>query len=169
VLGLVTAPSENDSACRIRTEENEAGLHFSLSAENGKADMNDYHGRFVRYELMTINVTAAKAFYTKVVGWGTKDAFTSDQPHKLLTIGSAFAGGVTGLSRRRGACLSSAHAWAHSFGRMRLRPSSHGFQHCASGRRSRVTNSRAGIRHRSPRSPMCDRSRPALSQFTDSP
>jgi uncharacterized protein len=59
--------------------------------------MIDCHGRFVWYELMTTDVAAAKAFYTRVVGWGTKDAFTPDQPHTLFTVGSTFAGAVTGL------------------------------------------------------------------------
>jgi predicted enzyme related to lactoylglutathione lyase len=31
------------------------------------------HGRFVWYELMTTDMEAAKAFYAKVVGWGTQD------------------------------------------------------------------------------------------------
>jgi predicted enzyme related to lactoylglutathione lyase len=59
--------------------------------------MIDCHGRFVWYELMTTDVAAAKAFYTRVVGWGTKDAFTPHQPHTLFTVGSTFAGAVTGL------------------------------------------------------------------------
>jgi predicted enzyme related to lactoylglutathione lyase len=36
--------------------------------------MVDSHGRFVWYELMTTDSEAAKAFYAKVVGWGTRDA-----------------------------------------------------------------------------------------------
>jgi hypothetical protein len=52
-----------------------------------------------------------------------------------------------GLARRRRASPSSARAWAHSFDLMRLRPSPHGFRRCASGRRSRAANSRAGIRY----------------------
>lgn len=59
--------------------------------------MPDHHGRFVWYELMTTDVAAAKAFYTKVVGWGIKDAFTPDRPHTVLTVGSALAGGITVL------------------------------------------------------------------------
>jgi uncharacterized protein len=54
---------------------------------------------------MTTDVAAAKAFYSKVVGWGTKDAFTPDQSHSLFTVGGALAGGVTGLpeeARRTG-------------------------------------------------------------------
>jgi hypothetical protein len=59
--------------------------------------MIDYHGRFVWYELMTTDVAAAKAFYAKVVGWGTKEVATPDRPHTLFTAGGALAGGVTGL------------------------------------------------------------------------
>ena len=36
--------------------------------------MANSQGRFVWYELMTTDVAAAKAFYAKVVGWGTEDA-----------------------------------------------------------------------------------------------
>jgi predicted enzyme related to lactoylglutathione lyase len=35
--------------------------------------MDSSHGHFVWYELVTTNMEAAKAFYTKVVGWGAQD------------------------------------------------------------------------------------------------
>ncbi len=31
------------------------------------------HGRFIWYELATTDTAAAKAFYSEVVGWGTRD------------------------------------------------------------------------------------------------
>jgi predicted enzyme related to lactoylglutathione lyase len=49
--------------------------------------MANSHGRFVWYGLMTTDVAAAKAFYTKVVGWGAQDASTPDMPYILFTVG----------------------------------------------------------------------------------
>jgi uncharacterized protein len=60
--------------------------------------MIDHHGRFAWYELMTTDLAAAKTFYTKVVGWGTKDAVTADWPHTVFTAGTTFVSGLTGLS-----------------------------------------------------------------------
>ena len=68
--------------------------------------MVDYHGRFVWYELMTTDVAAAKDFYTKVVGWGTKDVSTAAVAYTLFTVGQASAGGLMDLpegARRMGA------------------------------------------------------------------
>src|ERR1035437_10709904 len=42
-------------------------------------------GRFVWYELITTDMAAAKAFYTKVVGWGAQDASTPDLAYTLFT------------------------------------------------------------------------------------
>ena len=56
--------------------------------------MVDYHGHFVWYELMTTDVAAAKVFYARVVGWGTKDASTPGLPYTLFTVGKT---SVTGL------------------------------------------------------------------------
>ncbi|MGB7175486.1 MAG: VOC family protein, partial [Xanthobacteraceae bacterium] len=36
--------------------------------------MNDSHGHFVWYELLTTDMAAAKAFYAKIVGWSARDA-----------------------------------------------------------------------------------------------
>jgi predicted enzyme related to lactoylglutathione lyase len=66
----------------------------------------DYHGRFVWYELMTTDLTAAKIFYASVVGWGARDASTPSLPYTLFTIGKAFAAGLMGLpedARKMGA------------------------------------------------------------------
>jgi uncharacterized protein len=68
--------------------------------------MVDYHGRFAWYELMTTDVAAAKTFYAKVVGWGTKDAVTPDWRHTVFTAGTTFVAGLTGLpveARKTGA------------------------------------------------------------------
>ena len=34
--------------------------------------MSDKRGRFVWYDLLTPDIKAAEAFYTKVAGWGTQ-------------------------------------------------------------------------------------------------
>ncbi len=68
--------------------------------------MVDYRGRFVWYELTTMDMEAAKAFYTKVVGWGTQDASTPGSAYTLFTAGNATVGGLTTLpedARRAGA------------------------------------------------------------------
>ena len=59
--------------------------------------MVDYRGRFVWYELTTMDMEAAKAFYTKVVGWGTQDASTPGAAYTLFTVGNVAVGGLTSL------------------------------------------------------------------------
>jgi len=68
--------------------------------------MVDSHGRFVWYGLMTTDLKAAKAFYAKVVGWGTRDASTPGMAYALFTAGKTSVGGLMELSedaRRKGA------------------------------------------------------------------
>jgi hypothetical protein len=55
------------------------------------------HGRFAWYELITTDVEAAKAFYTKVMGWGAWDASVPGRPYTLFTAGKASVGGLMGL------------------------------------------------------------------------
>jgi uncharacterized protein len=55
------------------------------------------HGRFVWYELMTTDMAAAKAFYTKVVGWGTEDASKPGMAYTLFTVKGVSIGGVLDL------------------------------------------------------------------------
>lgn len=57
--------------------------------------MSSSHGRFVWYELMTTDIEAAKAFYGKVVGWGTREAPGSS--YTLFTVGQAATGGLIDL------------------------------------------------------------------------
>jgi uncharacterized protein len=59
--------------------------------------MVDSHGQFVWYELLTNDVDAAKAFYTKVVGWGTEDVSMPGMTYILLTVGGASVAGLSGL------------------------------------------------------------------------
>jgi uncharacterized protein len=55
------------------------------------------HGRFAWYELVTTDAEAAKAFYTKVVGWGVRDASVPRRPYALFTAGKAAVSGLMGL------------------------------------------------------------------------
>lgn len=60
--------------------------------------MVDSHGRFLWYELMTTDIEAAKTFYTKVVGWGTRDASMTGMAYILFTVGEASVSGLMTLS-----------------------------------------------------------------------
>ena len=60
--------------------------------------MVDSYGRFIWYQLLTTDVEAAKAFYTEVVGWGTRDASAPGMPYTLFTAGEASVSGLMGLS-----------------------------------------------------------------------
>jgi predicted enzyme related to lactoylglutathione lyase len=73
---------------------------------DGATDMVDHHGRFAWYELITTDVAAAQAFYTKVVGWGAQDASTLGLPYTLFTAGKVPVSGLMNLpdeGRKKGA------------------------------------------------------------------
>jgi uncharacterized protein len=55
------------------------------------------HGRFVWYELVTTDVEAAMAFYTKVMGWGAWDASVPGKPYILFGDGRAAISALTPL------------------------------------------------------------------------
>ncbi|HJQ59950.1 MAG TPA: VOC family protein [Vineibacter sp.] len=59
--------------------------------------MPDHQGRFVWYELMSTDTDAAKAFYTKVVGWGTQDMPMPGMTYSMFTAGEAPIGGLMAL------------------------------------------------------------------------
>jgi uncharacterized protein len=68
--------------------------------------MVDYHGRFVWYELITTDMPAATAFYTKVAGWNAQDASTPDLAYSLFTTGGTAVSGLMDLpleARQQGA------------------------------------------------------------------
>jgi uncharacterized protein len=56
--------------------------------------MSASHGRFVWYELMTTDTSAAKDYYTKVVGWGTQPAPNASMPYTLFSVGDTLVGGM---------------------------------------------------------------------------
>jgi len=55
------------------------------------------HGRFLWYELMTTDMAAAKAFYGRVMGWGTRDASVRDMAYAFFTVGTTEVAGLTAL------------------------------------------------------------------------
>jgi uncharacterized protein len=56
------------------------------------------HGRFVWYELHTTDVKGAAAFYTDVVGWGTRDVSMPGRAYNVFTVGAAPVTGLMALS-----------------------------------------------------------------------
>jgi len=56
------------------------------------------HGRFAWYELATTDFAAAKAFYTKVMGWGIWDASGPGRPYILFTDREGSVAGLMILS-----------------------------------------------------------------------
>lgn len=59
--------------------------------------MVNFHGRFAWYELVTTEMEAAKAFYTKVMGWGALDASVPGRAYTLFAAGNILAGGLMDL------------------------------------------------------------------------
>jgi predicted enzyme related to lactoylglutathione lyase len=57
--------------------------------------MQDIHGQFVWYELVTSDIESAKSFYAQVVGWSTRDIPELGAPYSLLTAGDTPIAGVT--------------------------------------------------------------------------
>ena len=54
-------------------------------------------GRFIWYELMTSDPSAAQSFYTQLIGWTTKDGEIADQPYTEWMNGETPVGGVMQL------------------------------------------------------------------------
>jgi uncharacterized protein len=59
--------------------------------------MTTTHGRFVWYQLMATDPEAAKAFYSTVVGWGTRDASRPGLPYTMFTAGETPVCGMLAL------------------------------------------------------------------------
>ncbi|MGB9366265.1 MAG: VOC family protein [Xanthobacteraceae bacterium] len=55
------------------------------------------HGRFVWYELVTTDVAAATAFYSRVMGWGAWDASAPGKPYILFGDGKSAISALTPL------------------------------------------------------------------------
>jgi len=57
----------------------------------------DQIGHFIWYELLTTDVTAARDFYGKVIGWSMKDVTASETVYTVMTAGDAPLGGLLDL------------------------------------------------------------------------
>lgn len=55
------------------------------------------HGHFAWYDLVTTDTEAAKAFYTKVMGWGALDASVGGRAYTLFTSGNVVVSGLMEL------------------------------------------------------------------------
>ncbi len=67
------------------------------AGSNGKTHMGNFVGRFVWYELATTDIETAKAFYARVVGWGTGDASMPGSTYTLFTAGGTPTAGLMEL------------------------------------------------------------------------
>src|ERR1700730_895661 len=65
----------------------------------GEAVMACKQSSFVWYELMSSDVAAAKAFYTKVVGWNTQDMPMPGMTYTLFSAGDTQVGGMMTLPK----------------------------------------------------------------------
>jgi predicted enzyme related to lactoylglutathione lyase len=84
----------------------QCGRREFFAGSKGETDMVNSHGRFVWYELMTTDIGIAKAFYTSVVGWGTRDTSMPGLAYSLFTIGDSPVTGLVNVpenARRTGA------------------------------------------------------------------
>ena len=61
--------------------------------------MSGSHGRFVWYELTTTDAEAARAFYGKVMDWGTRETSMPGSRYTLFTVGNVSIGGLINLPR----------------------------------------------------------------------
>lgn len=51
-------------------------------------------GKFVWYDLMTIDSKAAESFYRSVIGWDAKDSGMADRSYTILSMGPTMVGGL---------------------------------------------------------------------------
>jgi uncharacterized protein len=63
----------------------------------GETMMSSFHGKFVWYELMTTDTTAAAAFYRGVMGWNARDAGMPGMSYTILSAGEANVAGLMAL------------------------------------------------------------------------
>ena len=71
------------------------------------------HGRFVWYDLMTTDPTAAKAFYNQLIGWGTQPWEGGDMAYTMWTLGKDPFGGVMDLPKEASDAGAPSHWLAY--------------------------------------------------------
>jgi predicted enzyme related to lactoylglutathione lyase len=56
-----------------------------FTGSSGRTGMDKAGDRFVWYELTAADMEGAKAFYTRVLGWGAADVSAPGHPYVLFT------------------------------------------------------------------------------------
>jgi predicted enzyme related to lactoylglutathione lyase len=59
--------------------------------------MSGFQGEFVWYDLMTSDVSGARAFYSEVIGWGTRQWEDGDADYTMWTVDDQTLGGLMAL------------------------------------------------------------------------
>lgn len=67
------------------------------------------HGRFVWYEMMTVDKDRTLDFYKKVVDWGAQDWEGSDPPYTMFSVGEAPVAGLMDLPEEAPAAGAQPH------------------------------------------------------------
>ena len=70
-------------------------------------------GKFVWYDLMTVDPKAAQDFYGQLIGWGTQEYEGGDQPYTMWTNKEIPLGGVMELSEEAKAAGAPPHWMAY--------------------------------------------------------
>jgi len=65
--------------------------------------MSSFFGKFVWFELLTSDATAAKAFYSAVIGWEFKDSGMTDRSYAIISKGPAMVGGLMPITKEMAA------------------------------------------------------------------
>jgi hypothetical protein len=68
-----------------------------FAGANGEPDLADFPGCFAWYELLTTDVSGAKAFYASVFGWEVQDASTPNLPYALFSAAKSPVCGLMDL------------------------------------------------------------------------
>ena len=71
------------------------------------------HGRFVWYEMLTVDKDASIDFYKQIVGWGTQDWEDGEKPYTMFTIGDAPVAGIMDLPEEARAAGAPPHWLAY--------------------------------------------------------
>ncbi len=71
------------------------------------------HGRFVWYEMLTVDKDASIDFYKEIVGWGTQDWEDGEMPYTMFTIGDAPVAGIMDLPEEARAAGAPPHWLAY--------------------------------------------------------
>ena len=71
-----------------------AGNELDTNPTLEEIQMSEVKGKFVWYDLMTSDISAAATFYDKVVGWTSMDAGMPDRPYHIFSVGKTMVAGL---------------------------------------------------------------------------